>query len=56
MTDSSLVANSNFLAAPREDPSLTYASFNFGALGKHLVVGFRHFSVEREELDTVLQR
>jgi hypothetical protein len=40
MAGSALVANSNCLTVPREDPSPTSASFNFGALGERSVVGF----------------
>jgi hypothetical protein len=40
MASSALVANSNYLKVPGEDPSPTSASFNSGSLGKCLVVGF----------------
>jgi hypothetical protein len=40
MTGSALVAKSSCLVVPGEDPSPTSASFNFGSLGEHLVVGF----------------
>jgi hypothetical protein len=40
MIGSSLGENSNYVIVPREDPSPISVSFNFGALGKRLVVGF----------------
>jgi hypothetical protein len=40
MTGSTLGENSNCLAVSGEDPSPISASFNFGALGERLVVGF----------------
>jgi hypothetical protein len=40
MICSALGENSNYLTTSGEDPSPTSASFNFGALGERLVVGF----------------
>jgi hypothetical protein len=40
MTGSDLGIYSNYLATPGEEPSPTSGSFNFGALGDHLVFGF----------------
>jgi hypothetical protein len=40
MTGSILGVYSNCFVAPREEPSPTSGSFNFGALDDHLVVGF----------------
>jgi hypothetical protein len=61
MTRSALGENSNFLAAPGEDPSLVSASFKFGALGEHLVIGslggifsYRENNVRHRVLDRML--
>jgi hypothetical protein len=40
MTGSTLGENSNYLAMLGEYPSPISASFNFGALGERLVIGF----------------
>jgi hypothetical protein len=40
MTCSSLDVYSNFFATPREEPSPTSGSFNFGSFDDHLVVIF----------------
>jgi hypothetical protein len=40
MIGSGLGENSNYFAGPGDEPSLTFGSFSFDALGDHLVVGF----------------
>jgi len=39
MIGSAIVENFICLAVPREDPSTTSSSFNFGSLGECLVIG-----------------
>jgi hypothetical protein len=40
MASSAIGSNSNYLAAPGEEPSPISSSFNLCALGEHMVVGF----------------
>jgi hypothetical protein len=58
MTGTTLVEKSSCLATLGEDPSLTSASFSFGAHGECLVIGFLggFFPAQRIDLDTDLQK